>query len=116
MDDGEEVRQRAAQLPDTYCISAHSGEGIAALLAAIGAKLEASMVELTALLPYSAGDLLDGCHKMGSVKSSEFTEQGVKVVVVVPPALAGRLKPYISGAAGLARSTSASSAVAGGAA
>lgn len=53
-----------------------------------------TMQQVDLLLPYSAGDLLEECHRTGSVESEDFTESGTRVRATVPYALAGRLRPF----------------------
>ncbi len=52
-------------------------------------------MELTALVPFSAGDLVDEVHRHGTIRASEFTEHGTKLTAVVSPQLAGRLRQYV---------------------
>lgn len=76
-------------------ITAAAGEGLPELLAAISSKLQESLVEMDVLLPYAAGDLVEEAHRCGSVKATEFTEEGTRLRVVVPPQLAGRLRRHM---------------------
>jgi GTPase len=55
------------------------------------------MVEVEVLLPYSAGEVLDSIHKLGTVSGVEYTEAGTRVTALVPQSLAGRLQEYSSG-------------------
>lgn len=92
----DRVREVAGSRPDTVAISGVTGEGVEELLATISAKLAESMAEVEVLLPYSAGDLLDAIHKLGTVQGVEYTEHGTRVSALVPQALAGRLLEYSS--------------------
>ncbi|EFJ39892.1 hypothetical protein VOLCADRAFT_108445 [Volvox carteri f. nagariensis] len=88
----EEIRRVAAKRSRTVCISGRTGEGLDELLELLGQVLEESMEEVRALLPYSAGDLLNELHTGGRVKCVEYTPGGVAVVAAAPAALVGRLR------------------------
>ncbi|KAG2488119.1 hypothetical protein HYH03_013267 [Edaphochlamys debaryana] len=88
----DEIRRIAAQRKRTVCISGRTGEGLPQLLELIGRELEAAMVEVTAMLPYSAGELLNDVHTTGRVRSEEYTAEGVLVQAAAPPSLVGRLR------------------------
>ncbi len=92
-----QIRRIAAKRERTVCVSGHTGEGLEELLAVIGRELEAAMVEVAAVLPYAAGDLLSALHTSGRVREVEYAEEGVRVAAAVPGALLGRLRPYLVG-------------------
>ncbi|KXZ52390.1 hypothetical protein GPECTOR_9g434 [Gonium pectorale] len=101
----DEIRRIAARRPRTVCISGRTGEGLDDLLVMLAAELTAAMTEVTALLPYAAGDLLAELHAGGAVRSAEYGEAGVTVTAAVPPALVGRLRAagyLLSGGEGVA--------------
>ena len=79
------------------CISAKSGEGTDALVKKLSDMLDRGKRRVTLLLPYSAAGLLDSLNREASVLSTEYTEEGIRVEAIVPPELAGRLKPYVPG-------------------
>ncbi|PNW71706.1 hypothetical protein CHLRE_16g665650v5 [Chlamydomonas reinhardtii] len=87
----DEVRRIAAKRTRTVCISGMTGEGLEQLMEVLGGELEKAMVEVHALLPYSAGDLLNDLHTGGRVKNQEYKEDGVEVTAAAPKSLAGRL-------------------------
>lgn len=74
--------------------SATKGRGLDDLLEAIGQTLRDALVALTALIPYTQGELLAAIHEAGVVQSETHTERGVEVKALVPPRLAGRLDAY----------------------
>ena len=82
---------------DVVCLSAKSGEGADALVHKLSELLDRGKKHLTLELPYAAGALLDTLNREAAVLSTEYTENGVRVEAVVPPALFGRCKPYIPG-------------------
>ena len=81
-------------LPPTVCISGKTGEGLDELLDLISRELSKKMKEMSVLLPYAQGDLLQQVHASGEVLESEFIEEGVRVRARVPPTVAGRIKEY----------------------
>lgn len=74
--------------------SATQGRGLDELLEAIGACLRDALIPLTVLIPYTQGELLAAVHESGVVQSERHTEHGVRLRVLVPPRLAGRLEAY----------------------
>ncbi len=87
------ARIRAAE-PHSVVASARTGEGVAAVLAAIEADLPRPGVEFDALLPYDRGDLLNRIHVNGEVDELEHTGDGTRVRGRVNADLAGELAPY----------------------
>lgn len=75
-------------------VSARTGEGIGALLAAIEARLPQPEEEISVLLPYERGDLLDRIHRAGRLLSTEHTGDGTRVVALVDAGLAAELRAY----------------------
>src|SRR6266516_2925397 len=84
----------ARQFPDTPLVSAATGEGVERLLAEVAARLPHPVVCLTALLPYSRGDLLDRVYREGEVLEAEHVEEGTRLTLRAPAALAHALEPY----------------------
>ena len=86
---GEEVAgqvRAATNRSNTVCISAASGEGIGELLEAIESAVVSSgdMKQITAVLPYDRGDLLDLLHSQGVMIKTEYLEEGTRVEAMVP--------------------------------
>ena len=84
----------ARQFPEAPLISAVTGEGVERLLAEIAARLPHPAVCLTALLPYARGDLLDRVYREGEVLEAEHLEEGTRLTLRAPAALAHALEPY----------------------
>eukprot|EP00617_Octactis_speculum_P021848 CAMPEP_0185762860 /NCGR_PEP_ID=MMETSP1174-20130828/21823_1 /TAXON_ID=35687 /ORGANISM="Dictyocha speculum, Strain CCMP1381" /LENGTH=243 /DNA_ID=CAMNT_0028444715 /DNA_START=158 /DNA_END=889 /DNA_ORIENTATION=+ len=78
----------------TVSISALHGYGLEELLTRVEEALlaQAKMVEV--LLPYSSGDLLSEIHKVGTIISEEFQEEGTMVKAYVPVSLHNRLESF----------------------
>ena len=82
---------------DVVCISAKSGEGAEALVRKLSQMLDRGKKQVTLLLPYSAGGLLDSLNREARVLRTDYTDAGIQVEAVVQPELYGKLKPYIPG-------------------
>src|SRR5829696_7217266 len=91
----EVSRARLTRLfPGIPMISAATGEGVDDLLDAIAARLPHPEVELTALVPYDRGDLVDRIHREGEILSLDHVAEGTQVRLRAPAALAHALDPY----------------------
>ncbi|CAN5570690.1 GTPase HflX [soil metagenome] len=76
-------------------VSAKTGFGLDALRTEIAAVLASMWVEIVAVLPYSAGELLARVRERGTVEV-EYRERDVRIVGRVAPALAGELEAVAS--------------------
>ena len=79
------------QEPDALIVSAHSGEGIAELLARLDARLPRPEIEVDVVVPYDRGDLVAAAHAEGEVVSEEHLPEGTRLRARVRPDLAARL-------------------------
>ena len=77
-------------------VSARTGAGIEELRGAIESALPHPAVQITALLPYERGDLVNRIHQSGELLSTEHTGAGTLVSARVHPELAGELADYAS--------------------
>src|SRR3990172_3559395 len=75
-------------------VSAVTGAGLPALLAAIEHELYQGMVPVDVGLPYQAGRLLSLMHEHGRVERTEHTGSMIHVVGRVPRHLAAEFDPY----------------------
>ena len=75
-------------------VSAATGAGLPALLAAIEQELYQGMVPVDVGLPYEAGRLLSLMHEHGRVERTEHTGSMIHVVGRVPRHLAAEFDPY----------------------
>ncbi|MCW2780378.1 MAG: hflX [Marmoricola sp.] len=80
--------------PHSVVVSAKSGEGVAEALAAIETDLPRPDIEITAMLPYSRGDLVSRVHDKADIISIEHTGEGTLVKARVNQSLAGELEPF----------------------
>lgn len=85
---GDQVSDVLRVEPHAVVVSAHTGEGIADLLAAIEADLPHGLMDITAHVPYHRGDLISRAYRSGEVVSVEHDDQGSTIKARVPPALA----------------------------
>lgn len=76
-------------------VSAHTGEGIEALLLAIEAAMVRLFEPLTVLLPYQRGDLLSLLYERGQVDGEEHGPEGVRVYGRLPQRLLPYFEPYL---------------------
>lgn len=75
-------------------ISAATGEGVDDLLSAIATRLPHPEVELTALVPYDRGDLVDRAHREGEILQIEHIPEGTRINLRAPASLSHALAPY----------------------
>ena len=91
----EVSRARLGRLfPGVLLMSAATGEGVDELLAAIATRLPHPEVELTALVPYDRGDLVDRAHREGELLEVAHDADGTRLRLRAPAALAHALAPY----------------------
>ncbi len=89
----ERLRQRE---PRTIVVSARTGLGIAELLSAIAEAIPHPSVELTLLIPYDRGDVLNKLHGSDAeIMSLEHGEAGTLAQVRVREDLAAEVGPFI---------------------
>ena len=80
--------------PNAMAVSARTGQGLTELVAAIDAQLPSGLIEVTALLPFSRGDLVSAVHNGGTVVSSSHSENGTLLTARVNSTLASSLADY----------------------
>lgn len=80
---------------DSVRLSALTGEGKEGLLKAIEGQIQKLKKEVTALIPFSEGALLNLVHKSCEILSEEFEENGTRIKVYAPPETERRLEKYI---------------------
>ena len=73
-------------------MSAVTGEGIPALLAAVEELLRSGMERLDLLVPYAETLLTHEVRTQGIVLSEHAEDDGMRLDAYVPPRLAGRLR------------------------
>ena len=79
---------------DEICVCARTGEGTNALLYAIGRKLSGDLARMELFIPYGRTGLVERLRREANVLDAEYTDEGVRVLAVVRPALRQELLPY----------------------
>jgi GTP-binding protein HflX len=74
--------------------SAQNNVGIENLLVAIENVFNSYMRKATLLLPYERGDLVSQLFELATVEKQEHTEEGVVLIVQLPPSLQERFKQF----------------------
>ena len=77
--------------PHAVVVSAHSGLGIADLLAAIEADLPGGFIDVDIVVPFDRGDLIARAYALGEVVSIDHDASGSHLKARVPKALADEL-------------------------
>ena len=85
----------ALHIPGAVPISAKTGQGVDALLAAIEKELAKRMHRCTVVLPFSQGQLLDRLHRGAQIESEEYLPEGVRLTLTADSALYNRLLEYL---------------------
>ncbi|MEA2371727.1 MAG: GTPase [Solirubrobacteraceae bacterium] len=92
----ETLLRLRALAPDAMFVSARTGQGIDELRSLIESRLPRPNIEITALLPYTRGDLVARLHDEADQLEVEHTEGGTLVHAHVGPTLADQLRPFAS--------------------
>jgi GTP-binding protein HflX len=85
------------EFDDSLPTSAETGWGVPELLERIETVLNRSMTPAEALIPYSAGELVNLWHVHGLIEEEEHLENGVRIKGMLPEELAGRMQVYGTG-------------------
>ncbi len=80
---------------NVVAISAKQGRGMENLLKSIEKALGHARHEITVLLPYSMGGMVDTIHNNAQVKNVDYTADGIEIQTIVDDILYGRLRDYI---------------------
>ena len=81
---------------DRAAISAATGEGLDALKKTIEQMLGQGKHQVSLLLPYQMGGMVDTLHAGAKVLACEYAEDGIRIEAVVDETLFGRLRQYIT--------------------
>jgi GTPase len=96
LENPEQARLVLDQYPNSFAVSALSGEGIPELLSAIQQRLFLSMASVTLLIPYQEGALVSLFHEQGRVEEINHTREGVFIQGRIPGRLMARFRPYLT--------------------
>lgn len=83
-----ELRSR---LDDVLFVSAHTGEGIAALESRLELFLNSRDEHVVLQVPFDRGEVVSRLHEYGTVLNQEYTELGTRVEVRLPGVIAAEL-------------------------
>ena len=89
--DRESIADVLRSEPHAVVVSAHTGQGIEQLMAAIEADLPGQLVDVDVIVPFERGDLVSRSYKVGEVVSIDHIETGSHMKARVPQALADEL-------------------------
>ncbi len=92
--DDEMLQALRTRFPGAVFASARTGEGLDEVRAVVEQRLPTPGTEVTALVPYARGDLLDRIHHEGELVTLEHTADGTLVVARVHDDLAGELGAF----------------------
>lgn len=81
---------------DRAAISAATGEGLDALKKTIEQLLGRGKHQVSLLLPYQMGGMVDTLHAGAKMLACEYAEDGIRIEAVVDETLFGRLRQYIT--------------------
>lgn len=84
----EIIMQLLRQEPNSFAFSARTGFGIETLVAAIESSLPRPRVEITAVIPFSRGDLISAIHERGEIFSQDYLPEGTSIHALVDGSLA----------------------------
>jgi GTP-binding protein HflX len=93
-DPDEVIDLLGREFDDAVPTSAETGWGVRELLARVETVLNRSMTPAEALIPYSAGELVNQWHVHGLIEEEEHLENGVRIKGLLPAELAGRMEMY----------------------
>ncbi len=87
----EVIMQLLREEPNSFAFSARTGFGVETLLAAIEGSLPRPRVEITAVIPFTRGDLVSAIHERGQILSEEYLPEGTSIHAMVDGALAEQI-------------------------
>ena len=84
----EKIMQLLREEPNSFAFSARTGFGIDTLVAAIESSLPRPRVEISAVIPFSRGDLVSAIHERGEIFSEDYLPEGTSIHALVDGSLA----------------------------
>ena len=92
--DPEIVRNLQREEREVVPISVHTGFGIEELMRRIEGALPRPKVELSVLIPYERGDLVNRMHEHGEILSEKYLADGTSIHGLVDEAMAHQLREF----------------------
>ncbi len=98
IDKVEEIPETILGLPstDSVFISAKTGQGLDSLIETAERVISSLKRDVKICLPHSRAGLLDTLYKSCTVKSVEYTNDGIEVVASVSDKVRGQMRDYIT--------------------
>jgi GTP-binding protein HflX len=87
----EIIVQLLREEPNSFAFSARTGFGMETLIKAIETSLPRPRVEITAVIPFSRGELVSIIHERGEVLSETYSEDGTRIHAMVDAHIAKRI-------------------------
>jgi GTP-binding protein HflX len=97
--DDDRRSELARRHPEAILVSAHSGEGIGALVARIEEEFARRLTDVELLIPYGEGGRLAELHELSGDLEREDTGEGVRVRARLPAPVAARYERFAPGGA-----------------
>ena len=94
IDDATVLQLRGIE-PAALFVSAHTGEGVDALLERIDSELPRPTIELSVIIPFDRWELVARMHNEAIVRSTDYDERGTLMSVVVDDHLAADLQNFV---------------------
>ena len=94
IDDATALQLRGIE-PEALFVSAHTGEGVDALMERIDEALPRPTIELSVIIPFDRGELVARMHNEAIVRSTDYDERGTLMNVVVNDHLAADLQNFV---------------------
>jgi GTP-binding protein HflX len=92
--DAERRFELARRHPEAVLVSAHTGEGLDALVARIEAEFARTLTDVELLIPYGEGGQLAELHEVSGELEREETGEGVRVRARLPATVAARYERF----------------------
>ena len=92
--DNHDILNQLLLKENSIAISARSGQGTDRLLRLIQDFLKEQTVEMALLLPYSDSNIIAKLYDVSTVLSTEYREDGIYVVISLPPDEMNRFSTY----------------------
>lgn len=86
----------AREWPQSVAISAKTGEGMTAFMAALTQQVRALLTRVEAVLPYSESALVQMCYDFGRVLNVDYAEDGIHLEAELVDEMRMRLEPYLA--------------------
>lgn len=91
----EIIMQLLREEPNSFAFSARTGFGMETLIKAIETSLPRPRVEITAVIPFSRGELVSIIHERGEVLSETYSEDGTRIHAMVDAHIAKRVQEML---------------------